>query len=91
VAKTQHDARAAQTPNPDLLAAVVLHTLISKGRDGLSAAHIARACERDPADPSEMREIEVALAILLEDELARRVGELWGPTRPAVRASELSF
>jgi hypothetical protein len=91
VAKTQQTVGAAHTPDPDLLAAVVLHTLVSEGRDGLSAAHVARACERDPTDPAEMREIEVALAILLDDGLALHTGELWAPTRPALRASELSF
>jgi hypothetical protein len=89
VAKTQHDA--GLVPDPDLLAAVVLHTLVSEGREGISTRHVARACERDPSDPAEMREIEVALGILLDDGLARREGELFAPTRPAIRASELSF
>jgi hypothetical protein len=38
-----------------------------------------------------MREIEVALEILLADELALRQDELFTPTRAALRASELSF
>lgn len=89
MAKTQEPV--TDPPNPDLLAAVVLHTLVSEGRDGLTARHVASACERDPADPAEMREIEVALGILLDDELARREGDLFAPTRAALRASELSF
>lgn len=75
----------------DLLAAVVLHTLVSKGRDGISAQHVARGCERDPADPAEMHEIEMALSILLADGLAQQEHDLFAPTRAAIRAEELSF
>lgn len=75
----------------DLLAAVVLHVLVSKGRDGISAQHVARECERDPADPAEMHEIETALAILIADGLAQKENDLFAPTHAAVRAEELSF
>jgi hypothetical protein len=75
-----------------MLAAVALHTLVAEGRGGMTRAQVARACERDPADSAEMREIEMALGILLEDDLAERDGELFfKPTRAAVRATELSF
>ncbi len=78
-------------PDPDLLAAVVLHTLVSKGREGMTVAQVAVACERSPNHPSEEREIEVALAILLDDGLATVETDLYRPTRPAIRAAELSF
>jgi hypothetical protein len=58
--------------HPDLLAAVVLHTLISEARDGMSAAAIAVACGRDPDAERDIDEIAVALEILLEDGLAER-------------------
>jgi hypothetical protein len=90
VANSQDDAVSR---HPDLLAAVVLHTLVSEGRDGMTLARVAVACERDPNDPVEIQEIESALEILLEDELARRDGgrQLFAPTRAAVRACELTF
>jgi hypothetical protein len=88
VAKTQHDVDA---PDPDLLAAVVLHTLVSEGRDGLTVAQVAVACDRSPNHPGEEREIEVALTILVDDGLAACEDNLYRPTRPATRAAELSF
>jgi hypothetical protein len=88
VAKTQ-ERTAPQ--HPDLLAAVVLQTLVSRGTTGLTAAQVARACERDPDDEGEAREVEVALAILLLDDLALREAETYRPTRAAIRAAELSF
>jgi hypothetical protein len=80
-----------QTDQFDPLAAVVLHTLVSKGQDGMSAQRIARECERDAADPAEMREIEMALSILLTDGLAQREHDMFMPTHAATRADELSF
>ncbi len=77
--------------HPDALAAVVLHTLVTEGREGMTVAQVARACERDPDSPAEMRETEAALGVLLEDDLAARDGELCRPSRAAVRAAELSF
>jgi hypothetical protein len=82
-----------------LLAAVVLHTLVAQGRDGVTSARVAAACERDPGDPADMEEIEAALELLRDDGLAERDGEedgeggrrLFRPTRAAVRANELSF
>lgn len=81
---------------------MVLHSLVSEGRDGMTATGVARACERDPSDPAELREVQVALEILIDDELARREPsredgndcdgcDLYAPTRAAVRASELTF
>lgn len=78
-------------PDPDLLAAVVLHTLVSEGEDGLSVAQIAIACERSPDHPGEEGEIERALAILVDDDLAACKDDLYRPTRAAIRAAELSF
>jgi hypothetical protein len=60
--------------HPDLLAAVVLHTLVSEARDGMSAAAIALACERDPEAERDLEEIAAALEILLNDGLAEREG-----------------
>lgn len=88
MAKTQD---TVGPPDPDLLAAVVLHTLVSEGREGMTVAQVALACERSPNHPGEEREIEVALAILLDDGLAERDADLYRPTRPAIRAAELSF
>jgi hypothetical protein len=91
VAKTQHRAAAGQ--DLDLLAAVVLHTLVAEGHAGMTLQRVAIACERDPSDPAELSEVERALEVLLDDGLAKREGEgeLLRPTRAAVRAQELSF
>lgn len=80
---------------------MVLHTLVSDGSDGMTVADVARACERDPDDPGDAKEVEIALEILLGDGLAERTAgeagheqsgaELVRPTRAAVRATELSF
>jgi hypothetical protein len=104
VAKTQEPLTGVPpepTPDPDLLAAVVLDTLVSDAPSrrtdsdgspsGLSLAQVARACERDPAHPDEAREIETALDILLADDLATRQADRYYPTRAAIRAAELSF
>jgi hypothetical protein len=104
VAKTQEPLTgvpAEPTPDSDLLAAVVLDTLVSDASSrctasgvspgGLTLAEIARACERDPARPDEAREIEIALEILLADDLATRDADRYRPTRAAIRAAELSF
>jgi hypothetical protein len=88
VANTQ---QYAGHPDPDLLAAVVLHTLVSEGRNGLTVAQVAVACDRSPNHPGEEREIEQALAILVNDGLAACEDDLYRPTRPAIRAAELSF
>jgi hypothetical protein len=84
--------------HPDLLAAVVLHVLVTEGRDGISPDEVARACERDPSDEAERGEVEAALEILVRDELAvrqaagsRDESPSFAPTRAAVRAAELSF
>ncbi len=77
--------------DPDPLAAVVLHVLVSEARNGFTVAQVAKACERDPNDPADLDEIEAALEILLNDGLAQGQGDLYRPTRAAVRANELSF
>jgi hypothetical protein len=99
VAKTQEPDRGP--PDLDLLAAVVLHTLVTEGREGISAERVALACERNPYSQSDTEEIEAALKLLSEDGLAERERAggaqgregtgLFRPTRAAVRASELSF
>lgn len=89
MAKTQQQAESP--PGPDLLAAVVLHTLVTEGREGMTVARVATACERDPSDAADIDEIEAALEILLDDGLAKCEDELILPTRAAIRASELSF
>lgn len=81
---------SAPTQHPDLLAAVVLHTLVSKS-SGMTVACVAIACDRDPGDPGDVEEVRGALEILLEDGLAKREADLFRPTRAAVRARELSF
>lgn len=85
MANSQDDA------HPDLLAAVVLHTLVSEGRYGMDVAAVAIACGRDPSVLADLKEIEVALRILLNDDLALYEGDLYRPTRAAIRAAELSF
>jgi hypothetical protein len=50
----------------------VLHTLLSEARDGMTAAAVALACERDPDTQRDIDEIMVALEILLKDGLAER-------------------
>ncbi len=91
MAKTQQDT--LKPPDPDLLAAVVLHTLVADGRRGIAVEQVASACERDPDDPGDREAIEAALDSLLGDGLAQRDGadDLFAPTRAAIRASELSF
>jgi hypothetical protein len=74
-----------------MLAAVALHALVTEGREGLTIKQLAMACERRLDSPAEMRETRAALQILLKDGLAERDGELFRPTRAAVRATELSF
>jgi hypothetical protein len=50
----------------------VLHTLLSEARDGMTAAAVALACERDPDTQPDIDEIMLALEILLKDGLAER-------------------
>lgn len=103
MAKTQDDDIDGEDalelePDPDLLAAVVLHVLVTEGREGASAETVAQACERDPGEEAELSEVETALEILIRDDLARRLDDelgahppLFAPTRAAIRAAELSF
>lgn len=69
----------------------------------MTQSEMALACQRDPSNPHELRETEVALQVLLDDGLAEHQGENEGeydgegeserfkPTRAAIRAAELSF
>jgi len=91
VAKTPQQPGPEPAPDPDPLAAVVLHTLMNEGRNGVTIAQIAKACERDPADPADVDEVEAAVKVLLADGLARCREDLYRPTRAALRAAELSF
>jgi hypothetical protein len=72
VANSQENITEQQPQDPDLLAAVVLHVLVTDGPQGVSLEYLARACERDPDDEAERREVEIALEILVRDELAIR-------------------
>ncbi|HEX4114605.1 MAG TPA: hypothetical protein VHY18_01880 [Solirubrobacteraceae bacterium] len=69
MANSQDDS---YSQHPDLLAAVVLHTLVSEARDGMTVAAVAVACERDPDTERDIEEIVAALEILLGDGLAER-------------------
>jgi hypothetical protein len=69
VANSQDDS---YSQHPDLLAAVILHTLVSEARDGMTVAAVAVACERDPDAECDIDEIVAALEILLGDGLAER-------------------
>jgi hypothetical protein len=89
VAKTQQ--QAGTDPAPELLAAVVLHTLVTNRRQAMTVNQVARACERNPRDPADTDEVEAALQVLLDDGLAECENERYRPTRAAVRATELSF
>jgi hypothetical protein len=91
VAKTTHSGDRPEPPDLDLLAAVVLPTLVGAGKGGLTLAQVARACERDPRRLPEAREVELALRVLIADDLATRSGERYLATRAAIRAAELSF
>jgi hypothetical protein len=78
-------------PDPDLLTAVVLHTLVHAGPAGATLAQTVAACERDPRDAHARVEIERALRTLSADGLACRRGARMYPTRAALRAAALSF
>jgi len=84
-------ALPASPRHPDLLAAVVLHTLVRAGPRGITLAQTIAACERDPASQAEREEIETALRGLSADGLAYRRGARVGATRAALRADALSF
>jgi hypothetical protein len=74
-----------------MLAAVVLHTLVRAGSQAKSIHATILACERDPDNPGERRQIEAALKGLIADGLAYRRGGRVGATRAALRADALSF
>lgn len=76
----------------DQLAAVVLHHLATASdRKVLSTEHVTREVERDPNVADEQREVDVALRLLVADDLAHRRLQGWEASRAAVRANELSF
>jgi hypothetical protein len=69
---------------------VILHTLVSDGGE-MTVPQIAVACERDPNELADRSEVETAVQILVEDDLARCVDERFRATRAAIRAAKLSF
>lgn len=80
------------TEETDLLAAVVIHVLVTEGREGMGTEQVARVCERDPADEAERQKVELALSALVDYDLALCDAEgKWKPTRAAVKAAALSF
>jgi hypothetical protein len=87
----QAPERSSNTRHPDLLAAVVLHTLVRAGAQAVPVKQTIAACERDPQSPADRKEVEAALRGLIADGLAYRRGARVGPTRAALRADELSF
>lgn len=89
MAKTLQQAGPPSDPDP--LAAVILHVLVSEAREGFSVAQITKACERNPSDGADLDEVEAALEVLLNDGLAQGQDELYLPTRAAIRANKLSF
>jgi hypothetical protein len=85
VANSQDNIPTPAAQDPDLLAAVVLHVLVTEGRQGMPIEAVARECERDPADESELEEVQTALEILVRDDLALRdaAGASSGPAGQA--------
>lgn len=75
----------------DQLSAVVVHVLVAAYSQALTLTQVAEQCERDLGEPEERHEVELALLWIEGDELACAGGGGWIATRPAVRASELSF
>ncbi len=81
-----------QRQNVDQLAAVVLyHLTTTSDPKVVSTERVTREVERDPQVADEQREVDVALRLLVADELAHRRPQGWEASRAAVRASELSF
>lgn len=95
MAKTQEPpstgASVEGAPDPDLLAAVVLDTLVVVSPRSLTGTEVARACERDPNRAADLREIGAALETLMADGLAAHAQQGYRATRAAVRAAQLSF
>jgi hypothetical protein len=83
------DDRQAQ--KIELLAAVVLHVLVTEGHEGIDADQMARTVERDHDNDDQRGEVAAALQLLAEEDLARREGERWQATRAALAAARLSF
>jgi hypothetical protein len=75
-----------------MVAAVVLHVLVSAGPGTLSVSEMMSECERDPENAGERREIEAAVKGLIADGLAYRDGDgRVGASLAARRADSLSF
>lgn len=74
----------------DLLAAVVLHVLATSHRP-MSTERVSVRVERNPRNPREREEVQIALHVLATDELAQHEQRGWRATRAAIRATELSF
>lgn len=87
----QAPERSSDTQHPDLLAAVVLHTLVAAGARAVPVRQTVLACERDPQSPADCKAIETALRGLIADGLAYRRGARVGATRAALRADALNF
>jgi hypothetical protein len=81
----------SKSPAEDLLAAVVLHVLLSEPRQELSLEQIVLACERDLTVAEDLQSVSNALRGLLEDGLVGLHGERFAATRAAIRAHELRF
>jgi hypothetical protein len=75
----------------EMLAAVVLHVLVRASPRSVSVEEVALDCERDIDEREERLEVETALRWLVGDELACEREDGFVATRPAVRASQLSF
>jgi len=87
-----NDIRPAGAEKTDLLAGVVVHVLVTDGREGMSTEQVSRECERDAEHEADRQEVELALSALVDYELAVSGDDgLWRPTRAAVEAARLSF
>ncbi len=87
----EHALPSAPPPHPDLLAAVVLHALLSAHPGTLTLTKTAVAVKRDPASQIDRAAIEAALRGLIADGLAHRCAGRYGVTRAALRADALRF
>jgi len=85
------DARHQNEGSRDLLAAVLLHVLISAHPERLTVDQAAAACERSPTEQRERELVEQPLREMVDDGLACHREERFGATRAALRAHELSI
>jgi hypothetical protein len=82
-----HDAGQA----PSLLAAIILHVLLTDPRELLDVEQATSACERDPAVAEDLEQVRDALHGLVRDGLAEQHGQAFRASRAAIRADQLSF